>query len=249
MIEVEGLTKRYGTLIALQDVSFRIGQGEIVGFLGPNGAGKTTTMRVLTGYMPPSAGRVTIAGHSLGSESMAARRAVGYLPETPPLYPEMRVEDYVRYVATLNDVPRRERGAKVEHALEACGLAEVPGRVIGTLSKGFRQRVGLAQAIVHDPDVLVFDEPTSGLDPVQITEIRDLIRSLSQEKGRTIILSTHHLAEVEAICQRVMIIVYGRMRLDASLEFVREQGSLEQVFLREVEAAGAVLAERGEAEA
>ncbi len=246
MIEVEGLTKRYGTLIALQDVSFRIGQGEIVGFLGPNGAGKTTTMRVLTGYMQPSAGRVTLGGHSLGSESMAARRAVGYLPETPPLYPEMRVEDYVRYVATLNDVPRRDRVAKVDLALEACGLAEVPVRVIRTLSKGFRQRVGLAQAIVHDPDVLVFDEPTSGLDPVQITEIRDLIRSLSQEKGRTIILSTHRLAEVEAICQRVMIIAYGRMRLDSSLELVREQGSLEQVFLREVEAAGA--ATQGEAE-
>ncbi len=246
MIKVEGLTKRYGTLVALQDVSFHVEEGEIVGLLGPNGAGKTTAMRMLTGYMPPSAGHVTIAGHDMGSASMAARRAVGYLPETPPLYPEMRVEDYVRYVATLNDVPRRERVAKVDHALEACGLAEVPGRVIRTLSKGFRQRVGLAQAIVHDPDVLVFDEPTSGLDPVQITEIRDLIRSLSQEKGRTIILSTHRLAEVEAICQRVMIIAYGRMRLDSSLELVREQGSLEQVFLREVEAAGA--ATQGEAE-
>ncbi len=247
MIEVDGLSKRYGALVALEDLSFDINEGEIVGFLGPNGAGKTTAMRVLTGYMPPSAGRVTIAGHPLGSESMAAKRAVGYLPETPPLYPEMRVEDYVRYVATLHDVPRRERGAKVEHALESCGLAEVPGRVIRTLSKGFRQRVGLAQAIVHDPDVLVLDEPTSGLDPVQITEIRDLIRSLSHEQGRTILLSTHLLAEVETICQRVMIIVYGRMRLDSSLEVVREQGSLEQVFLRQVEAAGAELAAGEEA--
>ncbi len=246
MIEVEGLTKRYGTLVALQDVSFQVDEGEIVGFLGPNGAGKTTAMRVLTGYMPPSAGHITIAGHSLGSEPMAARRAVGYLPETPPLYPEMRVEDYIRYVAVLNDVARRERGEKVEHALEACGLEEVPGRVIRTLSKGFRQRVGLAQAIVHDPEVLVFDEPTSGLDPVQIREIRDLIQSLSKELGRTIILSTHLLAEVETICQRVMIIAYGRMRLDDSLESVREQGSLEQVFLREVEAAGAAVVTREE---
>ncbi len=240
MIKVKGLTKRYGALVALRDLSFEVDEGEIVGFLGPNGAGKTTAMRVLTGYLPPTAGEVTIAGYELGRESTAARRAVGYLPEMPPLYPEMRVEDYVRYVAALNDVPRRERGRRVEYALEACGLEEVPGRVIRTLSKGFRQRVGLAQAIVHDPEVLVLDEPTSGLDPVQIGEIRALIRSLSGEKGRTIILSTHLLVEVEAICQRVMILAYGQMRLDLPLDEGRERGSLGEVFLHEVEAAGAV---------
>ncbi len=241
MIKVEGLTKRYGALVALRDVSFEVDEGEVVGLLGPNGSGKTTAMRVLTGYLAASAGEVTIAGHTLGRDPVAARRAVGYLPEVPPLYPEMRVTDYVRYVAALNDVPRRERGPKVERALASCGLEEVPDRVIGTLSKGFRQRVGLAQAIVHDPVVLVLDEPTSGLDPVQIREIRELIRSLAEDRGRTIILSTHLLAEVEAICQRVMIIVYGQMRLDLPLSDVREQGSLEQVFLREVEAAGAGL--------
>ncbi|MEE8313933.1 MAG: ABC transporter ATP-binding protein [Myxococcota bacterium] len=241
MIKVEGLTKRYGNLVALRDVSFEVAEGEVVGLLGPNGAGKTTAMRVLTGYLPATAGHVTIAGHALDREATAARRAVGYLPEVPPLYPEMRVADYVRYVAALNDVPRRERARKVEHALEVCGLEEVPGRVIRTLSKGFRQRVGLAQALVHDPPVLVLDEPTSGLDPVQISEIRALILSLSEERGRTIILSTHLLPEVEAICQRVMIIAYGQMRLDSPLSEVHEQGTLEQVFLQKVEAAGAAL--------
>ena len=241
MIKVEGLTKRYGNLVALRDVSFEVAEGEVVGLLGPNGAGKTTAMRVLTGYLPATAGKITIAGHELDREATAARRAIGYLPEVPPLYPEMRVGDYVRYVATLNDVPRRERARKVAHALEVCGLEEVPGRVIRTLSKGFRQRVGLAQALVHDPPVLVLDEPTTGLDPVQISEIRALIRSLSEESGRTIILSTHLLPEVEAICQRVMIIAYGQMRLDSPLSEVQDQGTLEQVFLQQVEAAGATL--------
>lgn len=246
MIEVKGVSKRYGSLVALRDVSFRVDEGEVVGFLGPNGAGKTTAMRILTGYLPPSSGSVTIAGHELGRDSVGARRAVGYLPEVPPLYPEMRVADYVRYVAALHDVPRRERAACVERALVSCALDGVPDRVIGTLSKGYRQRVGIAQAIVHDPAVLVLDEPTSGLDPVQISEIRELIRSLAEDRGRTVILSTHLLAEVDAICQRVMIIAYGRMRLDLPLDRVRERGSLESVFLREVEAAVAELA-RGEA--
>ena len=241
MIRVEGLTKRYGDLVAVRDVSFEVAEGEVVGFLGPNGAGKTTAMRVLTGFMAPSAGRVEIAGRDLALDPLAARRAAGYLPELPPLYPEMRVEDYVGYVAKLNDVPRRRRAEQVERALEACGLLEVRRRVVRTLSKGFRQRVGLAQAIVHEPEVLVLDEPTSGLDPLQIAEIRDLIRRLAAEQGRTVVLSTHLLAEVEAICRRVLIVAYGELRLDATLAEVRERGTLEEVFAREVEAASGAL--------
>jgi ABC-2 type transport system ATP-binding protein len=238
MIKVEGLTKRYGDFTAVRDVSFEIAKGEVVGFLGPNGAGKTTTMRVLTGFMGPSAGRIEIAGRDMARDPLGARGAVGYLPELPPLYPEMRVVDYVSYVAALNDVPRRERAERVSRALEACGLDGVRRQVIGTLSKGYRQRVGLAQAIVHEPAVLVLDEPTAGLDPIQIAEIRELIRRLAAEQGRTVILSTHLLPEVEAICQRVLVIAYGRLRLDATLESIRASGSLEQRFMAEVEAAG-----------
>jgi ABC-2 type transport system ATP-binding protein len=238
VIRVEHLTKRYGEFTAVRDVSFEVAKGEVVGFLGPNGAGKTTTMRVLTGYMGPSAGRVEIAGHDMARDPLRARGAVGYLPETPPLYPEMRVEDYVAYVAALNDVPRRERGERVARALEACALVDVRRQVIRTLSKGFRQRVGLAQAIVHEPAVLVLDEPTAGLDPIQIAEIRDLIRRLAAEEGRTVILSTHLMQEVEAICQRVLIIAYGRLRLDTTLDAIAQAGSLENRFMSEVEAAG-----------
>jgi ABC-2 type transport system ATP-binding protein len=238
MIRVKGLSKRYGDLVAVRDVSFEVEKGEVIGFLGPNGAGKTTTMRVLTSFLSPSAGSVEVAGHDVSENPGGVRRATGYLPELPPLYPEMRVADYLRYTASLNDVPRRERKAKVARVLASCGLEDVERRVIGTLSKGYRQRVGLAQAIVHEPEVLIFDEPTSGLDPVQILEIRQLLRQLSEQEGRTIILSTHILAEVEAICDRVLIIAYGALRLDATLEQVQQSGSLEQVFLREVEAAG-----------
>jgi len=238
VIRVSGLYKRYGDFEAVRNVSFQVAKGEVVGFLGPNGAGKTTTMRVVTGYMPPTRGQVEVAGFDLHRDPLAARRAVGYLPETPPLYPEMRVEDYVAYVAALHDVPRRERPEKVEHALGACGLLDVRRRVIRTLSKGYRQRVGLAQAIVHEPPVLVLDEPTAGLDPAQIAEIRALIQSLSEAQGRTIILSTHVLAEVEAICKRVLIIAYGEMCVDGPLDEVRGDGALEAVFLQEVERAG-----------
>jgi ABC-2 type transport system ATP-binding protein len=238
VIKVEGLTKRYGDVTAVQDVSFEVARGEVVGFLGPNGAGKTSTMRVLTGYMGPTSGRVEIAGRDLARDPLGARAAVGYLPEVPPLYPEMRVADYVGYVAALNDVPRRARAERVDKALEACGLAGVRRQVIRTLSKGFRQRVGLAQAIVAEPEVLVLDEPTAGLDPIQIAEIRELIRRLAAEQGRTVILSTHLLPEVELICQRVLVIAYGRLRLDATLDSIRAVGSLEQRFLAEVDAAG-----------
>ncbi len=241
MIRVSGLTKRYGNLVAVRDVSFEVEKGEVVGLLGPNGAGKTTTMRMLTSFLTPTAGQVVVGDHDVSEDPEGVRRSVGYLPEVPPLYPEMRVVDYVRYVAAINDVPRGVRQEKVERALSACGLDGVARQVIQTLSRGFRQRVGLAQAIVHEPPVLILDEPTSGLDPVQILEIRALIRSLAEEEGRTIILSTHILAEVEAICSRVLIIAYGALRLDAPLAVVQESGSLEEVFLREVEAAGSEL--------
>ena len=233
MIEVKGLSKRYGDLEAVQNVSFEVQRGDVVGFLGPNGAGKTTTMRMLTGFIPPSAGSVCIAGHDMELEPIAARRSIGYLPETPPVYPEMRVVDYVNYVAAIKDVPRSERAEKVDHALEACGLVAERRRVIGTLSKGFRQRVGLAQAVVHEPPVLILDEPTAGLDPIQIVEIRNLIQELAQEEGRTVILSTHILSEVELICQRVLLISLGEIRIDGALEEVKGTGSLEDVFLRE----------------
>lgn len=237
MIEARDLTKRYGELTALEGVSFSVGPGEVVGFLGPNGAGKTTTMRILTGFLPASDGSASIAGHDIFTEPLEARRAIGYLPESPPLYPEMSVQSYLRYVTKIKDVPRAGRAAAVDRALERCGLGEVRRRVIGTLSKGFRQRVGLAQAIVHDPPVLILDEPTVGLDPTQIREIRRLISTLASERpgetARTVILSTHILPEVEALCGRVMIINGGRKVLDSALDDLRSGGSLEEIFTRE----------------
>lgn len=232
-IEVDGLGKRYGDFEAVRALSFEVYSGEVVGFLGPNGAGKTTTMRMLTGFIPATNGTAKIAGHDIFSDGMAARRAIGYLPETPPLYPEMTPEAYVDFVARLKDVPRAERKQAVDRALSRCGLDEVRRREIRQLSKGFRQRVGLAQAIVHDPAVLVLDEPTVGLDPIQIREIRELIRDLAATGGQTVILSTHILAEVEAICQRVILIDRGRKALDQPLsELIAGGTSLEEVFAR-----------------
>ncbi len=236
MIEAVGLSKRYGELVAVNDVSFSVQPGEVVGFLGPNGAGKTTTMRILTGFLPPSDGSAAIDGHDIFSDPLAARRAIGYLPESPPVYPEMSVEGYLVYVAKLKDVPRSQRRAAVDRALERCGLTDVRRRVIGALSKGYRQRVGLAQAIVHDPPVMILDEPTVGLDPIQIREIRTLIRELAgtrEGKARTVVLSTHILTEVEAICQRVIIMHRGRKALDAPLVDLQRGGaSLEEIFAR-----------------
>jgi ABC-2 type transport system ATP-binding protein len=254
MIEATNLSKRYGDVVAVDDVSFKIERGEVVGFLGPNGAGKTTTMRMLTGFLPPSDGTARILGHDIFEDPLEARRAVGYLPETPPLYPEMTVHSYVDYVARIKDVPRRERRERVERALERCGLAEVSRRVIGTLSKGYRQRVGLAQAIVHDPPVLILDEPTVGLDPLQIVEIRRLIADLAGGDGdarHTVILSTHILPEVEAICRRVVMINEGRKTIDAPLDELTADGhSLEELFARQAArdaAEGAAEAEEGAA--
>ena len=238
MIEARDLSKRYGDLYAVDRVSFEVHAGEVVGFLGPNGAGKTTTMRMLTGYLPPTEGTAVIAGHDIFGDPLAARRSIGYLPETPPLYPEMDVQGYLHFVAKLKDVPRRERKRAVEQALERCGLADQRRRVIGALSKGFRQRVGVAQAIVHSPPVLILDEPTVGLDPIQIREIRQLIAQLAGPRDgdaqHTVILSTHILAEVEAICGRVILIHRGRKVLDASLADITAGGArLEEVFARE----------------
>lgn len=237
MIEARDLTKRYGELTAVDSVSFEIRRGEVVGFLGVNGAGKTTTMRMLTGFLPPTDGAAVIEGHDMFKDPIAARRAVGYLPETPPLYPEMDVVGYLSYVATLKDVARGARREAVERSLERCGLREVRRRVIGALSKGFRQRVGLAQAIIHEPPVLILDEPTIGLDPTQIREIRALIAELAAPtEGQTeqaVILSTHILPEVEAICRRVIMVHAGRKVVDGSVEaLTAEYGSLDQMFAR-----------------
>ena len=209
MIEARDLTRRYGTTRAVDGVSFRADEGEILGLLGPNGAGKTTTLRMLTGYLPPTSGSVEVAGVDLAREPLAARRNLGYLPESVALYPEMRVEEYLAYRAKLVGLPRRRRRPALETALERCRLTEVRRQVIGTLSKGFRQRVGLAQAILHEPRVLVLDEPTVGLDPQQIVAIRELVRELGRE--RTLVLSTHILPEVELLCDRVLIVDRGRI--------------------------------------
>ena len=207
MIDVERITKQYGDFTALQDVSFHVGKGEVVGFLGPNGAGKTTTMRILAGFVPPTSGSAQIAGHDVFFDSLEARRRIGYLPETVPLYNEMTVRGYLDYMSRLRGI--KKRSDAVEAAVEATSLSDRADTIIGKLSKGYRQRVGLAQALVHDPEVLILDEPTIGLDPKQILEVRELIRDLG--KDHTIILSTHILPEVSQICNRVLIINEGRI--------------------------------------
>ena len=215
MIEVEHLTKRYGGFTALHDVTFQVGRGEVVGFLGPNGAGKSTTMRILCGCIGASSGRARLAGHDVLDAPDEVKRRIGYLPEVPPLYPTMTVEDYVTFAARLKGV--EDPAAATDRALGRVGLGDVRGRVIDHLSKGYRQRVGLAQALVHDPDVLVLDEPTSGLDPAQRKEIRELLTELAAG-DRTVVLSTHVLAEVEAVCERVVIINRGRVVAMDSIE-------------------------------
>jgi ABC-2 type transport system ATP-binding protein len=209
LIEVQHLTKRYGRVTAVDDVSFRVERGEILGFLGPNGAGKTTTMRILTGYMPASEGRATVAGYDIFDQPIEAKRRTGYLPETPPLYPDMTVREYLDFVARIKGVPSAERASRVDGVMRRTHVDDVAARHCGKLSKGYRQRVGLAQAVLHNPEVLILDEPTAGLDPKQIIETRDLIRSLAGD--HTIILSTHILPEVSQTCQRVVIINKGRV--------------------------------------
>jgi ABC-2 type transport system ATP-binding protein len=211
MIEVDHLTKRYGPFTAVDDVSFRVEKGEILGFLGPNGAGKTTTMRVLTGYMPPTEGKAVVAGYDVFTHPIEAKRRIGYLPETPPLYPEMTVREYLLFVARikLGKTTKADRAMRVDHAMKKTHVDDMANRHCAKLSKGYRQRVGLAQALLHDPEVLILDEPTAGLDPKQIIETRDLIRSLAG--NHTIVLSTHILPEVAHTCQRVIIINRGRV--------------------------------------
>ena len=221
MIEVQGLTRRYGDFTAVEDVSFSVGSGQIVGMLGPNGAGKTTTIRMITGFLPPTAGRVSLAGIDLEQKPVEARRQLGYLPETVALYPEMRVREYLAYRARLEGVRGKRAGEAIDRSIERCLLGEVRDQIIATLSKGYRQRVGLATAILHDPEVLILDEPTVGLDPKQIIAIRDLIRDLGRE--RTLLLSTHILPEVELLCQRVMIIDRGRIIAQGTPESLRQQ--------------------------
>jgi ABC-2 type transport system ATP-binding protein len=207
MIDVVGLTKRYGDFTAVRDLNFGVERGEIVGFLGPNGAGKTTTMRVLTGYLPPTEGTARVAGYDIFSESLDARRHIGYMPETVPLYPEMSVKGYLKFMGEIRGVSNRRAAA--EEAMALCHIEDRANHPISTLSKGYRQRVGLAQALLHQPDVLILDEPTIGLDPRQIIEVRELIQSLGDE--RTVLLSSHILPEISQVCNRVLIIHKGRI--------------------------------------
>jgi ABC-2 type transport system ATP-binding protein len=209
MIEVESLTKRYGRTTAVDAVSFSVQKGEILGFLGPNGAGKTTTMRILACYLPPTEGKATVAGHDVFEAPLEVKKRVGYMPETPPLYIDMQVETFLDFVAKVKGVAKQERRTKVAEAMEKCRITDVRDKLIVKLSKGYRQRVGLAQAILHNPDVLILDEPTAGLDPKQIIETRQLIKGLGGE--HTIILSTHILPEVEMTCGRVVIINKGKV--------------------------------------
>lgn len=216
MISAKGLTKRYGAIAAVEDVTFEVEAGEIIGFLGPNGAGKTTTMRILTGFTPATSGEAKVAGFDVSDSPLEVKRRVGYLPENVPLYPEMVVEAYLRYVARVKGVGRSEMPREVGRVLERCGLAHMRSRVIGNLSKGYRQRVGLAQALVGKPPVLILDEPTVGLDPKQIIEIRNMIKELGAE--HTVLLSTHILPEVAMVCERVLIIHEGRIVAQDTME-------------------------------
>lgn len=221
MIQVEGVTKRYGPKTAVSNISFEVERGEIVGFLGPNGAGKTTTMRILTGFLPPTLGTASVAGFDVGQSPIEVKRRIGYLPESPPLYPEMEVGDYLRFVAAIKRIPKKEIPRRVDAVLERTATGAVRDLLVGKLSKGYRQRVGLAQALIHGPEVLVLDEPTSGLDPKQIIEVRSLIRSLAGE--HTILLSTHILPEVAGTCGRVIIINEGRIEASDTPENLTAQ--------------------------
>jgi ABC-2 type transport system ATP-binding protein len=209
VIEVQNLTKRYGRVTAVDDISFRVERGEILGFLGPNGAGKTTTMRILTGYMPASEGKAIVAGFDVFDQPVEAKRRTGYLPETPPLYPDMSVIEYLAFVAKIKGVPAADQRQRIQTVMERTRVADMANRLCSKLSKGYKQRVGLAQALIHNPDVLILDEPTAGLDPKQIIETRQLIKELAGD--HTIILSTHILPEVSQTCQRVVIINKGRV--------------------------------------
>ena len=230
MIEVSHLTKKYGHRLAVEDISFAVADGGICGLLGPNGAGKSTIMNILTGYLSATSGQVTVAGHPLPEEADAAKKCVGYLPEQPPLYPEMTVQEYLDFAAELKGVKKAERKEQVCSAARRTGLEKVLPRLIRSLSKGYRQRVGIAQALLGSPKLIILDEPTVGLDPAQVIEIRKLIRELGQ--AHTVILSSHILSEVQAVCQQVLILSKGRLAASGSLQELTADGrSLEEVFL------------------
>ena len=232
MIEAKNLTKLYGAIAAIRDVSFEVEQGEIIGFLGPNGAGKSTTMRILTGYTPATSGTARIAGFYVDDDPIEVKRRVGYMPESVPLYGEMSVDSYLGYVAEIKNVARRERRIEVERVKDRCGLSDMGRRIIRNLSKGYRQRVGLAQALVGNPPVLVLDEPTVGLDPRQIVDIRNMIKDLAEE--HTVLLSTHILPEVSMLCERVLIINKGKIVAQDTMERLtggKRGKSLEDVFV------------------
>ncbi len=231
MIRVENLTKHYGPTRAVDKVTFNVNKGEVLGFLGPNGAGKSTTMKMLTCFLAPTAGSAKVAGFDVFDESLEVRRRIGYLPEDTPIYRDMTVLEFLQFAAELRGMPADQRDARIKEIGGRCGLASVAGKLVGELSKGYRQRVGLAQALVHDPDILILDEPTSGLDPNQIVEIRSLIKELGEEK--TVILSTHILPEVQATCSRIVIISGGKLVADGTPDSLRarEKGSRHRVVL------------------
>ena len=230
MIEVSHLTKKYGGHLAVDDVSFTVEDGQIYGLLGPNGAGKSTIMNILTGYLSATSGQVTVAGHPLPEEADEAKACVGYLPEQPPLYPEMTVREYLNFVAELKKVPRAQRKEQVLRAARRTGLEKVLPRLIRSLSKGYKQRVGIAQALLGSPKIIILDEPTVGLDPAQVIEMRKLIRELG--KAHTVILSSHILSEVQAVCQQVLILSKGKLAASGTLQELTADGrSLEEVFL------------------
>ncbi len=230
MIEVSHLTKRYGDITAVNDLSFTADTGQVLGFLGPNGAGKTTTMRIVTGFMPATSGTVKVAGYDIFEQSAEVRKRIGYLPESPPLYNDMTVRTYLRFTGRIRGIAKAQLNDAMDRVLRTCGLTEVVDRVTGHLSKGYRQRVGLAQALIHNPAVLVLDEPTIGLDPRQIIDIRTLIKDLSGE--RTVILSTHILPEVQQLCEKVVIINHGHIVVEDTVANLTQDMTLEKVFLK-----------------
>ena len=234
MVKVEDLVKQYGHVTAVDGISFEVERGEVVGLLGPNGAGKTTTMRVLTCFLPASSGRVAIAGYDVFRDSLKVRRNIGYLPEAIPLYPEMRVCEYLAHRARIKGVPRPDRKRRLQYVMERCGITEVPRKLIGSLSRGYCQRIGLADALVNDPPVLILDEPTIGLDPNQVRQIRRLIRELGE--NHTVLLSTHILTEVEMLCKRVIIIHNGRIVFQDSLDGIAKGGAGDTRVIVEVRA-------------
>ena len=243
MIEVANLSKRYGDLTAVQDVSFTAAPGEILGFLGPNGAGKTTTLRVITGFLPATSGTVRVSGFDVFEQSAEVRRRIGYLPENPPLYSDMMLVPYLRFAAKIHGLSRGDVGAAVDRAIDTCGLGGVSDRLLGHLSKGYRQRVGLAQALIHEPEVLILDEPTNGLDPGQIRDMLAFIRSLGAK--RTIVLSTHILSQVLTACHKVVIINEGRVVVEAPLGDLTRDRSLEDVYTQAISGGGVSLADDG----